>query len=51
MYKLLKDIDGNDRTDLILRISDNANIPSDPKNRDWVAYQEWLAQGNTPDPA
>jgi hypothetical protein len=25
-------------------------IPNDPGNRDWVEYQEWLAQGNTPAP-
>lgn len=48
MYKLLKDNLGNDRTDMILRIADNANIPNDPDNRDWVAYQAWLALGNTP---
>lgn len=30
---------------------DNSFIPNDPQNRDWVEYQEWLAQGNVPDPA
>ena len=26
-------------------------VPNDQANRDWVKYQEWLAAGNTPDPA
>lgn len=36
--------------DGILRVADNAWIPNDPANTDWQAYQEWLAQGNTPLP-
>lgn len=35
----------------ILRASDSAYIPRDPSNRDFLAYLEWEAQGNTPDPA
>ena len=27
------------------------DIPDDTANRHWVAYQAWLALGNTPDPA
>jgi len=30
--------------------SDGAGIPEDVNNRDWVAYQKWLAAGNTPIP-
>ena len=26
-------------------------IPNDPANKDWIAYQEWLAAGGVPDPA
>lgn len=26
-------------------------VPDEPENRDWQAYQEWLAAGNTPEPA
>lgn len=29
---------------------DGANIPPDPSNSDWQAYQTWLGQGNTPFP-
>jgi hypothetical protein len=26
------------------------HIPDDPNNRHWKEFQEWLAEGNTPDP-
>lgn len=25
-------------------------IPNDPTNRDWIEYQDWLQEGNEPDP-
>lgn len=31
--------------------ADGAAIPPDPANRDWRAYQDWCAAGNTPEPA
>ena len=35
----------------ILRESDGASIPPDPRNADDQNYLQWLAAGNTPDPA
>ena len=37
--------------DTILRTADNAFIPPDPANTDYAAYLEWVAAGNTPEPA
>ena len=37
--------------DCILRLADNAFIPNDPGNTDYREYLDWLADGNTPDPA
>lgn len=37
--------------DTILRLADNAWIPSDPANCDYREYQAWVADGNTPEPA
>jgi len=37
--------------DTILRLADNAFIPPDPANRDYATYLEWVAAGNTPEPA
>jgi hypothetical protein len=34
----------------VIRTADNACIPNDPANRDYAAYQQWLADGGVPDP-
>ena len=33
---------------VILRLTDNMQIPFDPDNKDYQAYLAWLAEGNTP---
>lgn len=50
-YKLTKNIDGTISETQILRTEDNAFIPFDPANTDYQAYLEWVAEGNTPEPA
>ena len=40
-----------ERSDVILRVADNACIPFDPANTDYQAYLLWCEQGNTPLPA
>ena len=44
MYKLT---DSNE----VIRLADNSVIPCVNANRDYREYQEWLAEGNTPEPA
>jgi hypothetical protein len=34
----------------IKRITDNAFIPFDPANTDFLQYQKWLSEGNVPLP-
>ena len=53
-YKLLKEYYGNGTSvvrPVVIRKSDNAQIPYDDNNIDYIEYKEWLDAGNTPDPA
>ena len=53
-YKLLKEYYGNGTSvvrPVVIRKSDNAQIPYDDNNTDYIEYKEWLDAGNTPDPA
>jgi hypothetical protein len=50
MYQLLPDTPMG-AAQCIKRIADNAFIPFDPANTDFVEYKKWLAEGNTPLPA
>ena len=54
-YKLLKEYYGNGTSvvrPVVIRKSDNAQIPYDDNNIDYIEYKEWLdIPGNTPDPA
>tara|TARA_R100000005_G_C4820266_1_gene101987 strand:- start:33 stop:206 length:174 start_codon:yes stop_codon:yes gene_type:complete len=54
-YKLLPDTVNPDGTttpsDIILRIADNTFIRMDESVSAYQEYLEWVAEGNTPDPA
>jgi hypothetical protein len=51
MYQQIKPMFEGQPAQCIKRLSDNAFIPFDPQNTDYVAYLAWLAEGNTPEPA
>ena len=50
-YRLVNDPVSGAESSTILRVADNAWIPKTEGNRDYQEYLEWVAEGNTPDPA
>jgi len=50
-YKQIKNIDGTLNERQVIRIPDMCWIPFDPGNTDYQKYLEWIAEGNTPEPA
>ena len=55
MYKLLPDLTFATgevvKAQCVHRVADNTFIPFDEANTDYQEYLEWVAEGNTPDPA
>jgi hypothetical protein len=51
MYKQYYDSYGDVCSNAIIRTTDNACIPFDDQNVDYVEYLAWLAEGNAPTPA
>ena len=50
MYKLYLNARTNE-VGMVKRLSDNAFIPLDPQNSDYIAYLKWIEEGNVPTPA
>ena len=48
MYKFIKNIYGEVSA---IQRQDGWQIPLDEANRDYQEYLEWVAEGNTPEPA
>lgn len=48
MYKLRNTLDGNQ---IVVRLSDNANIPMNEENSDYQQYLKFLEEGGQPLPA
>ena len=52
MYKLIANpYQAGEYAPMIRRLSDNACIPTDPQNSDYIAFLKWIEEGNVPTPA
>ena len=51
MYKLTPIANGEQEHQSVKRLQDNAVIPFHEANTDYQEYLEWVAEGNTPEPA
>ena len=50
MYKVNLNLVTN-KVNSVRRLSDNADIPFDPQNSDYIVYLKWIEEGNVPTPA
>ena len=51
-YKLIKNFEDSELpVNAVLNLNTGGYIPFDPANTDYQEYLEWVAEGNTPEPA
>ena len=51
MYKKCKSDPIFGEANVVIRTADGASIPFEPTSIDYQEYLDWLAEGNTPEPA
>lgn len=53
-FKLVKDLNDNTSPLCVLMITEggmSSSVPNVDSNKDWQVFQDWLANGNSPEPA